>query len=288
MSSKAKPLRAYCAPEYPTIDEIGRADLSRAPVRWARLKSVVASLGTVAMTMKALAQESAPAPAPTIQAPEGSEVKAEPVASEAKPATDVCPLMPVAVAGEGRGAFGCISVNPPVMLSECEALDIIEREFAKRGIKLKDGPELDGVDLPSRPGQRRPVMLDLGNAEGDVLVEFISLGDEKRWSDPPSKDRFTWSSVKEWDLRAVAERARKVLAARTEGRPVTVGVLYDPTVYMPRESGAQHRAESPKEREERRNARRAAGRALAEKQLLAQLEGLFDHLAKQGKLPREQ
>ncbi|MBR2714010.1 MAG: hypothetical protein IKB76_04445, partial [Kiritimatiellae bacterium] len=65
---KVNPLKRYEQPAYPTIDEIGLADLSRAPARWARLRSVVASLGTVALTMRAFAQDAVPA-APTTVAP---------------------------------------------------------------------------------------------------------------------------------------------------------------------------------------------------------------------------
>ena len=65
---KISPLKRYERPAYPTIDEIGLADLSRAPVRWARLRSVVASLGTVALTMRAFAQDAAPAAPTTVAA----------------------------------------------------------------------------------------------------------------------------------------------------------------------------------------------------------------------------
>ena len=186
-------------------------------------------------------------------------------------ATDVCPLLPVAVAGEGRGGFGCVAVNPPVMLSECEALEIIEREFAKRGIALRDCPEIDGVELPSKPGKRRPVMLDFGNEKGDVFVEFVSTADIGLWK-KPDKRRF-FSSFSVYDVREAATNAVAALTKRTTGKPVTVGVLYDPIAYLPKDWDGKWEA------------RQAAGRALAEKQLKAQLEGLFAHLAKQGKLP---
>ena len=42
---KVSPLKRYGRPAYPTIDEIGLADLSRTPVRWARLRSVVQRAG---------------------------------------------------------------------------------------------------------------------------------------------------------------------------------------------------------------------------------------------------
>ena len=267
---KIHPLRRYERPAYPTIDEIGLADLSRAPARWARLRSVVASLGTVALTMRAFAQDAAPA-APTTVAPSPKGVKDKPAVAQAAAVTDVCPLLPVAVAGEGRGGFGCVAVNPPVMLSECEALEIIEREFAKRGIALRDCPALDGVELPSKPGKRRTVMLDLGNEQGDILVEFISDDDTTCWKNPDERKVYSTFSVH--DVREAATNAVAALTRRTSGKPVTVGVLYDPIAYLPKDWDGEWEA------------RKVAGRALAEKQLKAQLEGLFAHLAKRGKLP---
>ena len=293
MSNKTRqprPLRAYKAPYYPEISDIGRDDLARPPARWARLKSVVASLGTVAMTMKALAQDAAQVEEPkTALSPEApkAEKPAKAEAAAAQPATDVCPLLPVAVAGEGRGAFGCVSINPPVMLSEGEALEIIEREFAKRGIVLKDCPELDGVELPSKPGKRQPVMLDLGNEQGDIMVEFISSTDDGVWSDPPDPHVIRGSSVRSWDLRSQAERASKAFAARTTGKPVSVGVLYDPTVRMPKGwEPPKTEGSKEKQRADAWKARRAAGRKFAEEKLVAQLEGFFSHLASKGKLPK--
>lgn len=267
---KVNPLKRYEQPAYPTIDEIGLADLSRAPARWARLRSVVASLGTVALTMRAFAQDAVPA-APTTVAPRPKGVKDKPAVAQTAVVTDVCPLLPVAVAGEGCGGFGCVAVNPPVMLSECEALEIIEREFAKRGIALRDCPELDGVELPSKPGKKRPVMLDFGNEKGDVFVEFVSKTDIVRWKKPD--ERMISSSFSVFDVREAATNAVAALTKRTTGKPVTVGVLYDPIAHLPKDWDGEWEA------------RQAAGRALAEKQLKAQLEGLFAHLAKQGMLP---
>ena len=150
-------------------------------------------------------------------------------------------------------------------------LEIIEREFAKRGIALRDCPEIDGVELPSKPGKRRPVMLDFGNEKGDVFVEFVSTADIGLWK-KPDKRRF-FSSFSVYDVREAATTAVAALTKRTTGKPVTVGVLYDPIAYLPKDWDGKWEA------------RQAAGRALAEKQLKAQLEGLFAHLAKQGKLP---
>lgn len=283
------PVKRYEQPAYPTIDEIASADLTRAPARWARLKSVIASLGTVALTMKAFAQDAEP-PAPTAVAPQPKGVKDKPTVAQTMVATDICPLLPVAVAGEGRGGFGCVAVNPPVMLSECEALEIIEREFAKRGIVLKDCPEIDGVELPSQPGKHRPVMLDFGNEQGDVLVEFISKGDIEFWKKPDR--RMVMSTFNTYDVRQAATNAVAALEKRTTGKPVTIGIIYDPIARLPEDwdkdlKGELEAAEKKGDSDAWWKARQAAGRALAEKRLKAQLEGFFAHLAKQGKLPKE-
>lgn len=283
-----RPLKRYGAPAYPTVEEIASTDLARVPARWRRLKSAVASLGTVALTLKALAQDAAsvatPAPAPvTVEPTAGADVRAP--APQAA-VTDVCPLLPVALAGEGRGGFGCVAMNPPVMLPEAEALEIIEKEFQKRGLALVDCPELVGVELPSKPGRKKPVMLDFGTAKGDVLVEYISHDDLPLWKKP--EDRRSWSSFSVMDHRAAAEAAVAALAKRTEGSPVTIGVLYDPVVYMPKDWKAPDPPAGLSKDDQRSfwwRVRNEAGMQMARERLGRQLEGFFAHLAKTGKLP---
>lgn len=272
-----QPMKRHAPPGYPTIDEIGADEFARAPARWARLKAAVASLGTVAMAMKALAQDAmpvAPATAKTVQRPAAAAAKAPAAEKQAKSATVVCPLLPVAVAGAGQGGFGCMAICPPVILSEAEALEIIEREFAKRGVTLKDGPELDGVEVPSKPGKRRTVLLDLGTEKGDLMVEFISWKSARYWT--KRQDHRGFSSYEEFDLRAAAENAVAVLSKRTEGKPVTVGVLYDPVVYPTDEE-----FKKPEVFLRDEPIRRQRSRTL----FIAQLEGIFKQLSQQGKLP---
>lgn len=282
MVNKVRPVRRLSAPRYPTIHEIGQADLSRVPSRWANLKSVVASLGTAAMALKSLAQEAQTADAPAAPVAESPTRETEAVRQtvDKGPLTDVCPLAAVAVAGEGRGGFGCVAVNPPVMLAEAEALEIIEKEFVKRGIRLKDCPELDGVTLPSAPEKKRPVMLDFGTEKGDILVEFISRGDVKRWSPPEHPLYFSTFNV--YDTRAAATTAVNAIAARKGGEPVTVGVLYDPFAYVPKDWPP---SDASADSESAWRARQAEGRRLAREQLTAQIDAFFDYLARTGKLP---
>ena len=282
MMNKVTPVRKLQTPAYPTIREIGNADLSRVPSRWANMKSVVASIGTAAMALKSLAleanAEAAPA-APSAEAPRRGAEAARHEVNDASP-TDVCPLAAVAVAGEGRGGFGCVAMNPPVMLGEAEALEIIEKEFLARGVKLKDCPELDGVSLPSDPERKRPVMLDFGTEKGDVMVEFISWGDVRLWN--KRDDSMVISSFNVYDTRAAATNAVNAISARKGGERVSVGVFYDPFVYLPKDwKPSDEKASS----ETRWKERTAEGKRIAGEKLKAQIEHFFDYLAKKGKLP---
>ena len=149
---KVTPIKDYREPRYPTIAEIGSVDLSRVPTRWQNLKAVAASLGAAAMTLKAISIEAAETTSLATTVERGGEYPPSTSTSSINlvKVTDVCPLPPEKIAGDGRGAFGCVAINPPVMLPEGEALDIIEAEFKKRGIELVDGLELKGVKAPPR------------------------------------------------------------------------------------------------------------------------------------------
>jgi hypothetical protein len=260
------------------------------------------------MSLKSLALDAAAEPSPKTALPTAVAPDAAARNDEKReaPATDVCPLPPAALAGDGFGAFGCVAMNPPVMLPEAEALEIIEREFAKRGIELVDAPELDGVEAPVSKLERsredrnlvaniirrraqgdevrrkkRRWMLDLGTKDGKIMVEYISSADERVWVRDPEEEDGVWSSVSDCDIRRAAELAVKGFSARTEGRPVKIGVFYDPMasvpisemekIYQDADPGLDWSAKY--ELTEKR------GRELAGKKLVAQIEAFFRHLA---------
>lgn len=327
MKGEITPLKAYGTPRYPTIVEIGRADLSRVPARWQGLHAVAATLGAAAMTLKAMAldAESAKpvADAPVVAVPDAAKDGAKSSAVVAKtPVTDVCPLPPTAIAGDGRGGFGCVAMNPPVILSEGEALEIIEREFKRHGIELVDAPLLEGAMVPARgreaeklmwrgnelydlierkikagaskdeleglrwggcsekttnsdlqmPLVKREWRMDFGSSDGRVMVEYISADDEDLWL-KSRVPRTGWCSVSSCDVRGAAERAVKGFAERTEGRPVTIGVFYDP---LARARDDEDRGEGERLSWEERMKR---GRERAEAKLKAQIEAFFEYLA---------
>ena len=308
MNGEVRPLRKYKTPRYPTISEIGEADLSRIPARWSGVRVLASTLGAAAMSLKSLAMDGAAespktSPAQAAVVPNAARPSAE---KREAPVTDVCPLPPAALAGDGEGAFGCVAMNPPVMLPEAEALEIIEREFKKRGIDLVDAPEIDGVeapvsDLEEKQGnphlvanivkrrkfgkeeirKKRKWMLDLGTKDGSVMVEYISGADEHCWIRDPKRDG-TYSSVSVYRMRRAAELAVNGFSARTEGRPVKIGVFYDPMASAPEDIVEKRIQAAGRELDwrEKSEIEDKCGRELAEKKLVAQIEHFFDYMAK--------
>lgn len=255
MTKSVKPLQTYRPPDYPTSEEIGRADLSRVPVRWRGLKAVASTIGAAAMSLKALALEATEATRPVASAPIVSVPKVTQANESAKAqvATEVSPIPAKEIAGDGSGAFGCVAMNPPVILPEGEALDLIEREFARRGIRLTDGHVLEDVPIRQKgwklsdrqlralwedkleladvhpPQEPRRLLVDLGTADGKLLVEYVSPGDQKLWTVDP----YEGSTVSVVRTREAAEAMVNALRERTTGKPVRVAVFYDPCATRP-------------------------------------------------------
>jgi hypothetical protein len=308
MNDEVRPLRKYKTPRYPTISKIGEADLSRVPARWSGVRALASTLGAVAMSLKSLAMDGdaespKTPPAPTAVVPNAAKPSAE---KREAPVTDVCPLPPAALAGDGAGAFGCVAMNPPVMLPEAEALEIIEREFKKRGIDLVDAPEIDGVEAPvseleerqknphlvaniilrqkfgeEEIRKKRKWMLDFGTKDGSMMVEYISGDDERCWIRDPRRDGI-YSSASGCSTRGAAELAVKGFSARTEGSPVKIGVFYDPLASAPEDIVEKRIQAAGRELNwrERSEIEDKCGCELAEKKLVAQIEHFFDYMAK--------
>ena len=198
----------------------------------------------------------APVLAQVPPSPAESEAAARAEAARAAVATTVAPILQKAMDEEGRGAFGCMAVDSPCFLSETDALNLIEQEFAAAGVKLRDCRELTGYTRtltdwnaprkpagkeqedvwryrqagegdPARPKKTVPGswVFDLATEDGALLLEYLSAGDHDRLADTDSG----WgSTVAVYDFPRRAERFRADLATRTEGKPVTIGIFFDP------------------------------------------------------------
>lgn len=191
-----------------------------------------------------------PATAPTtaraVSDPADAEVAARAEAEREAVATVVAPMLRKALDEEGRGVFGCVAVDPPVVLSEADALELIRQEFAKAGVELVGEREIPGFlrTVPDkskapRPDKARPWVdgvylaetvpgnwtFDLATADGTIAVEYLSLLDEWRES-----FEVNHSTVSDPDLPALAQRLHADFSTRTNGAPVTIGLFFDPLV----------------------------------------------------------
>lgn len=170
-----KPIRRCSEPSYPTRPAVDQhPDILRlVPKRWHNNPAVAAALG--ALYMMTLSVRS----------------NTDPKATKSPTAK----IAPIFVHGEGRGSFGCVSVAPPVFLSEDEARQVICDEAKHYGINFeKDAPTLTDIDVPlpkvnEEPPKwarvnnsaRMPLALDGIDKTRKISYEFISEEDLRAW-----------------------------------------------------------------------------------------------------------
>jgi len=219
---KAKPVRKYKAPAYPTRLEVlsdpGLLE-DNLPPGW-RLKPELA--GAVAIFLAANGCVNA-----------GD--KDLPVGNEA------AVVAPIFEHGEGRGATGCVVVSPPVFLSEEEALQIINEELTKAGIEVTEKDvTLKGVKIRERTreyrpdrfwrkggprivkGKAEPLSVDIVDKERGVAAEFVSARDYAKLGGITC----SMGTVGSFDFKEAAEGVADAVGKQGEG--VYFGVLYDP------------------------------------------------------------
>ncbi|MGE5615211.1 MAG: hypothetical protein ACM3XR_12500 [Bacillota bacterium] len=151
--------------------------------------------------------------------------------------TGLAIVAPIFSHGDGRGSFGCVSVAPPVFLSEAEAFEVISEEAKLEGIEFIDEPvELDGVRIPvtdlyPHPEDEKPEMsmqkgtlaLDGYDKERKIAFEFVSRDDVVEWQ---QKNPGMMASVETYDALGAAEKLREGLENKTGGN--TLALFYDP------------------------------------------------------------
>jgi hypothetical protein len=152
-------------------------------------------------------------------------------------------VAPVFVHGEGRGATGCVVVNPPIFLSEDEARQVMMEEAKRAGITISARRTIKNIQvpvtellLPPREGYEGPIEekgppTQLGTLELDgtdpkrnVSFEFVSEDDYIAWKNPKTPI----SMVQPYDFIDVTQRVRNGLTqSNVKG---AYGVFYDPCV----------------------------------------------------------
>src|SRR5208283_1150966 len=101
-------------------------------------------------------------------------------------------VAPIFAHGDGRGAVGCVVINPPVFLSEQDAMQVIREQLAKAGVALsakhvalqdvvipqrrEDWSQAGGGPMVAPAGEAKVFLLDALDPKKRVGVEFVSSG----------------------------------------------------------------------------------------------------------------
>lgn len=209
---KVTPAVRYLEPRYPSAEQaaLDPSLLRRLPRRFSAVPAVCAALSAVL----ALGLTGCHAP------------------DDTAPGADKAPALniPVFAHGDGIGSYGCVSVAPPVFLSEEEALSVIRDEAAKYGLELSGDAGTVPAQLPlhntfppaGEPRQplktaRGELTLDGYFDSAGIGVEFVSVGDLAAWQDP---GQTSFSSVEDYYFQDAAD----ALANGNEN----LAVFYDP------------------------------------------------------------
>ena len=218
---KSNPMDSYKNPQYPTkIQVYEDPDLLKKymPPLWRR-NAQVAGLATLFMVASCQSNKS---------------ILKSDLASDA--AAVVAPIFEY---GEGRGSVGCEVINPPVFLSEEEAMQVISEQLTKTGFKISQtnvslenltiyhGTRVEWDDDFRNPtyhkGDLKPLNVDLYDEDQKIAVEFVSKSDSQDFG-VNSDDVFI--SVESYDFETMADSL--ATEVKTHGKGVYFGAFYDP------------------------------------------------------------
>ncbi len=227
---KIEPIRTYQMPEYPTAEAFRSTDtLTRhIPRRWRYNKWVGKTLLFVILT--GLCSCSAdPHTDPGRHTETGHTAGRETDTTENTGDTPVEKRnleIPLFVHGEGRGSYGCVSIAPPVYLSEDEAAQVIRETALEYGLDFSGTGRVYGEKLPytslyplpgNDPGTyEAEVPLDGYDAGKGIGFMYVSKDDVVSWHKPGDM----MASVEVYDMQGAAEKLTKTLT--------DTAVFYDP------------------------------------------------------------
>lgn len=244
---KLTPIDHYIAPKYPTQQAVLRSPgiLYTAPKRWKSKSGVMTALVLTVTTGLTGCGAKAPEASSVPEAESADSTIVSSTISEYVLVGEVpdasVPLaspdgygknlgtIPLFIHGEGRGSYGCVSVAPPVFLSEEEAIQVIREEAEAQGVHFSETIDIEGTfpattwDLDSpfspttAPGTwEGKLTLDGYDSNLNLGFEYVSHEDIKNWN----SDTGYASTVIQYDYKGTAQR----LSDATEN----VAVFYDP------------------------------------------------------------
>lgn len=262
---KLRIVRRYTAPCYPTRQYLMEHPelLSWIPERWRQHRLV---LSVLSMVIPLIATR------PTL----AGEAKTEPAST-----SHVAPLF---IHGDGRGAFGCVAVNPPVFLSEDEARQVIQDEAKKAGIAFSaDALTLKDIEVPMtgqfgvpHKSQKRDLVLDGYDKKHDVAYQVVTQKDFADWE---TKDHTRYSSVSSYDFKTTAQVLTNGLSHAKE--KTIVAVFYEPAAHPPKMDYPKNGA-TDAERRAFWEEREKAAKELGKKELREQVKDFVQWLKGQG------
>jgi len=272
---RVTPVKRKAEPRYPTRDYLRDHPelLDLIPQRWRNNRLVLGALSGAVFLMAA----------------------SDAVAADKPVSSASARVAPIFIHGDGRGAFGCIAVNPPVFLSEEEARSVITDEARKAGLDFAPDAltvkqtrlpvtnpfaflaQIDSrMKEPERPVKVGEVVLDGYDRKRQVAYEYVSHNDFDVWVDKTTKLQ---SSVYEYDLKGTADVLRVGLAAAS---PSTyISVFYDPVSAPPERKGRKLPA-TDAEWKTVWEKRKAAACQISEQQLREQVRDFIAWLKAQG------
>lgn len=242
---KLTPVDRYNTPKYPTQQAVLRSPgiLYTAPKRWKSKSGVMTALvltvttGLTGCGAKATEPssnpeaESAATVSSTIseyvlvgEVPDASVPLASPEDSGRKLGS-----IPLFVHGEGRGSYGCVSVAPPVFLSEEEAIQVIREEAEAQGVHFSETIDIEGT-FPATTGMPdSPVMpaRDPGTWEGSLTLDGYDPNLNIGFEYVSDEDLADWNSDS-GPVATVTENDYKGTAQRLSDATENVAVFYDP------------------------------------------------------------
>lgn len=210
---KVTHVKSYRTPDYPTKEDVIRnPDILRIiPKRWRKNPAICAVLiFTLSTGLFACAKNE-----------DGENTQDDDAMSAI--------TIPVFEHGSGRGSFGCVSVAPPVFLSEEEACQVIREEAERAGIAFHDSKTVyadlamydsaGGENSNTKKTVKREISLDGYNADLRIGFEYVSLDDFRALSKPKNNDG-PQSSVEAFNMKFTADE----LSANIPG----LAAFYDP------------------------------------------------------------
>ena len=241
---KVTPLKKYNKPSYPTREEFLK-EASQIkdciPESWKNKKIITSALavfllGSSANTLKENQTDKTHVIVTEEKVPDETKTETRIIDEEKIPS-----VAPLFIHGGGRGAYGCVIINPPSFLSEQEAREIIESELKKEGIIFdrknykidelsfrknygfdRESEETDDASFDSFfPDDVDTVKLDGYSTKYNLGYEFVSA-----WGDYHAfGGEYDASSVTSFDVIEAAENLREKM--KDYGKMNTV-IFYDP------------------------------------------------------------